>query len=80
MATSEILPVLFQVMVWMLPAATCSAPLGDVISITELDSGSFYWKSHSLSNLSMDSVNNPEAENEKKIKLRYEIKARFKIK
>ena len=60
---------------------TIDKELGDVISITELNSENYFWRPTSLtSNVMMNSSENPEAENEKKIKLRFEIKAKFEIK
>jgi len=54
--------------------------LGDVISITEINSENYFWRPTSLSsNTIMNTSENPEAENEKKIKLRFEINARFEI-
>ena len=60
---------------------TIGKKLGDVISITELDSENYFWRPTSLaSNTMMNSSENPEAENDKKIKLRFEIKTKFEIK
>ncbi|GAA0737649.1 SIMPL domain-containing protein [Gaetbulibacter jejuensis] len=55
--------------------------LGDIISITELNSDNYFWRpTLSTSNVMLNSSENPEAENDKKIKLRFEINAKFGIK
>jgi uncharacterized protein YggE len=60
---------------------TIDKELGDVISITELNSDNYFWRpALSRSNVMLNSSENPEAENDKKIKLRFEIKAKFEIK
>lgn len=54
--------------------------LGDIISITELNSENYLWRpTMATSNVLMDSTENPQAENGKKIKLRFEINAKFEI-
>lgn len=60
---------------------TLDKQVGDVISITEIESNNYGWQPEMrLSNAVMDAGSNPSAEVEKKIKLRYEIKAKFEIK
>lgn len=59
---------------------TLEKELGDVISITELNSSNYGWQPEMrLSNAIMDAGDNPSADVEKKIRLRYEIKAKFEI-
>ncbi|MEO1010902.1 MAG: SIMPL domain-containing protein [Bacteroidota bacterium] len=59
---------------------TIDKKLGDVISITELNSENYFWRPEiSTSNVLMNSNENSQAENEKKIKLRFEINAKFEI-
>ena len=59
---------------------TIDRKLGDIISITELSSNNYYWgPSITTSNTIMNSSDNPNTENGKKIKLRFEINAKFKI-
>lgn len=54
--------------------------LGNVISITEGNSDNFFWQpAMAKSNVMMNSPENSHVENEKKIKLRYEINVRFEI-
>ena len=59
---------------------TIDKKLGDIISITEKSSNNYFWgPSIATSNTIMNSSNNPETENDKKIKLRFEIEAKFEI-
>ncbi len=60
---------------------TLGKDLGDVISITEINAQNhFPTQMMSRSNTLMSSSENTQAEHEKKIKLRYEINAKFEIK
>ncbi len=60
--------------------ATIDKKIGDVISITELNSDNYYWRpANAYSNASLSSGEAPEVDNIKKIKLRFEIKAKFEI-
>ncbi len=60
---------------------TIGKEVGDVISITEVNSNNYFWQpAMSMSNSLMNSGGNSEVENEKKIKLRFEINAKFEIK
>ena len=60
---------------------TIDKELGDIISITELNSDNYFWRpALSGSNTILNSSKNPTAENDKKIKLRFEINAKFEIK
>ncbi|GAB5566015.1 MAG: SIMPL domain-containing protein [Winogradskyella sp.] len=60
---------------------TLDKKLGEVISITELNGDILSWRVAPLasSNTSINSNSTQSAENEKKIKLRFEIKAKFEI-
>lgn len=59
---------------------TIDKKIGDVISITELNSENYFWGSNSVtSNAVMNSSNNSEAKSDKKIKLKFKIKAKFEI-
>ncbi|PIE50898.1 MAG: SIMPL domain-containing protein [Flavobacteriales bacterium] len=61
--------------------AVIDKKLGNVISITELNSDNYFWRSPTTSsNVVMNSNRNQGVENEKKIKLRFEMKAKFEIK
>ncbi len=54
--------------------------LGGVISITEIETQPNYWsRDLTMSNSTMSSPDNKNVDNDKKIKLRFEIKARFEI-
>lgn len=55
--------------------------IGDIISITEMNNENNFWRTQSmLSNTIMASSDNSGIENIRKIKLKYEIKAKFEIK
>ncbi|NRB60948.1 MAG: SIMPL domain-containing protein [Winogradskyella sp.] len=60
---------------------TLDKKLGDVISITEINGDNYFWRSPSFaaSNTLVESNDSQSADNEKKIKLRFEIKAKFEI-
>ena len=59
---------------------TIDKKLGDVLFIQELNSDHSFWSpSLTTSNTLVQSPNNDQANNEKKIKLRFEINARFEI-
>ncbi|OQX79291.1 MAG: hypothetical protein B6D64_05050 [Bacteroidetes bacterium 4484_276] len=61
--------------------ASIDKEIGDVISITEMNSENNFLMPQSItSNTIMGSLDNPGIENIRKIKLRYEIKAKFEIK
>jgi len=55
--------------------------VGDIISIVEMNSDNNYWRPQSMtSNTLMATSDNSGIDNIRKIKLRYEIKAKFEIK